>query len=77
MRISDTNTREILVSRDQAGLVVEVKLGEAAGDGGRILRLSREEARRLAALLLFQAGRLERPRDSWVVPYPGSERKSA
>jgi len=58
-------------------MVVEMKLDEAGGDGGRILRLSREEARRLAALLLFQAGRLERSRDTWVVPYPGSERKSA
>ena len=65
MRAIDELTAEIEVRRDPAGSSVEVKVAATAGEGARIVHLSREEARRLAALILFQAERLERSRASW------------
>lgn len=67
MKVKDGQTREIHVERDRALSRIEVQLGDPAGEGRRVLRLSREEARRLAALLLFEAGRLDRhgPGSAW------------
>ena len=60
MRVMDRQTEEIFVARDRARSLVEVLVGETA-TGPRVIRLTREEARRLAALILFQAARLDRP----------------
>jgi hypothetical protein len=77
MRVLDTRAGEILVARDMACSSVEVQIGETAEGGPRVIRLTREEARRLAALILFQAARLDRPREGWGLPYAAPERKSA
>lgn len=77
MRMMDDPTMEIQVERDPAGSSVELKIAAAAGDGPRVVRLSREEARRLAALILFQAERLDRPRVNWRPPHGDLERRSA
>jgi len=61
MRLTDERTEEILVAHDWARSAVELHLGSTATDSARIIRLTNEEARRLAALILFQAARLERP----------------
>jgi len=61
MRLNDDRTGEILVAHDWARSAVELHLGGTTTDSARIIRLTNEEARRLAALILFQAARLERP----------------
>lgn len=61
MRLTDEGTEEVFVARDPARATVEVSIGGAAADDFRVIRLSREEARRLAALLLFHVARLDRP----------------
>ena len=62
MRLTEERTGTILVTPDPTGLSVEVEIGGTATGEPRVLRLTREEVRRLAALLLFQAARLDRPR---------------
>lgn len=76
MYVTDRNAGEILVERDPAGLAVELRI-EGAASGARLIRLSAGEARRLAALLLFQAARLERHRPGRVVPMEIATRLSA
>lgn len=70
-------TTGIEVGRDPAGSSVELKIGATAEDGARIIHLSRVEARRLAALILFQAERLDRSQASWPLPHAHLERRSA
>ena len=60
MRVKDERIEAIFVERDPARSSLEVQIGEPAAEGARVIRLTGEEARRLAALLLFEAGRLER-----------------
>ena len=77
MIVIDPGTREILVERDPARASVELQIGNVEAQGVRSIHLTREEARRIAGLLLFEAARLERPVTSWrFVPVPG-ERRSA
>jgi hypothetical protein len=71
MRLKDGRT-DVMVERDAPGSFVELQIaggtehdpGAEHGAGGaprsRIVRLTREEARRVAALILFQAERLGR-----------------
>jgi hypothetical protein len=68
---------EIQVGADPARSSVELKIAATAKDDARIVHLSRDEARRLAALILFQAARLDRSQASWRLPHPHLERRSA
>ena len=64
MKLTDELRMEIQVGHDPARSSVELKIAATAGEGARIVHLSREEARRLAALILSQAARLDRPQGS-------------
>jgi hypothetical protein len=77
MRLIDELTMEIQVGADPARSSVELKIAAAAEDDVRIVHLSREEARRLAALILFQATRLDQSRVGWRPPHSTFERRSA
>jgi hypothetical protein len=58
MDIMDESAGEILVVRDPFRRSVAVHIRGLSPDDYRIVQLSRQEARRLAALLLYQAERL-------------------
>jgi hypothetical protein len=60
MRLKDELAEGILVARDPARRVVEVQIGAAAANGARTVHLTPVEARRVAALILFETARLER-----------------
>ena len=60
MRVIDGRTGEVLVGRDPDGSFVELEIAGSMAGESRFVRLSGEEARRLASLILFQAGRLDR-----------------
>ena len=77
MRLTDTRTGEIFVERDPARAGLELQIGNINTEGARFVRLTREEARRLAALILFQAARLDRPGASWRPSPAIVERRSA
>jgi hypothetical protein len=51
---------EVLVGRDDARSLVELQVWDPVAERSRVVRLTAEEARRLASLLLFQAGRVDR-----------------
>lgn len=59
--VLDEGTNEILVIRDPFRTRIEVHLKGETPDDYAMARLSPFEARRLAAILLFQAGKLDRP----------------
>jgi len=77
MRVKDERTQEIFVTRDWTQSALELHIGNGAADDARIIRLTGEEARRLAALILFQSARLDRPRATPALPHAEPERKSA
>lgn len=77
MRLIDELTMDIQVAADPARSSVDLKIAATAEEGARIIRLSREEARRLAALILSQAARLDEPQAAWRLPHPGLVRRSA
>jgi len=77
MRLIDELTMEIQVGADLARSSVELEIAATAEDDARIVHLSREEARRLAALILFQAARLDQSRVGWRLPHSDLERRSA
>ena len=54
----DEDTGEILVMRDPFRRCIVVHIKGTIPDAYRVVRLNRSEARRLAALILFQAERL-------------------
>lgn len=58
MKTMDEEAGEILVERDEVRSCIAVHLKGTSPDEYRLVRLSRQEARRLAALILFQAERL-------------------
>ena len=58
MDIMDESAGEILVVRDPFRSCVSVHVRGLSPDDYRIVQLTRQEARRLAALLLYQAERL-------------------
>ncbi|HKQ97389.1 MAG TPA: hypothetical protein VJV75_05910 [Candidatus Polarisedimenticolia bacterium] len=68
MRVRDLKAAELVVERDSSSGCVEVRIGGATPEGATIARLTSEEARRLAALLLFQSARLERFQATLAVP---------
>ena len=77
MKVNDAGTREIVVERDGAHAGLEVQIGDGHAEDIRIVRLTREEARRFAALILFEAARLERPAAGWRLASIEWERRSA
>jgi hypothetical protein len=70
MDITDESTGEILVVRDPFHSCVAVQLRGVRPDDHRMVRLSQQEARRLAALLLYQA---ERPGSPRLGPVGGAD----
>jgi len=66
----DEDSGEILVMRDAFRAFIEVHVRGTSPEEYRVVRLNRQEARRFAALLLFQAERLGEAR---VAPteFPG------
>lgn len=74
MKLIDSEAGEITVERDPAHAGVAMQIGNIDADGSRIVHLTREEARRLAALILFQTARLERPGASWRLSTTVAER---
>lgn len=67
--VLDEGTNEILVIRDHFRSRIEVHLKGETPDAYAMGRLTANEARRLAAMLLFQAGKLDRARgESAEVP---------
>jgi hypothetical protein len=58
MKTMDEESGEILVWRDEAGSCIALHMRGARPDEYQAVRLSRQEARRLAALILFLAERL-------------------
>ena len=77
MRLLDELTMEIQVGADPARSSVELKIPATAEDDARVVQLSREEARRLAALILLQAARLDQSQAGWRSPHSDLERRSA
>lgn len=77
MKVIDERVEEILVERHPALSHVEVQIGTESTAEVRMIRLTRDEARRLAALILFQAAKLDRPRHRWGLTSAEPERKSA
>ena len=77
MRLIDELTTEIQVGADPASSSVELKIAGTAEDDVRIVHLSREEARRFAALILSQAARLDQAQSGWRSPHSNFERRSA
>lgn len=77
MQIADERVREIFVTRDPARSSVEIQVAETSGERPSVVRLSAEEARRLAALILFQTARLQRPRATWARRLIVGERRRA
>jgi hypothetical protein len=79
--VLDESADEILVVRDPFRSRIELHLRGETPDSYTMARLTPFEARRLAAILLFQAGRLERPprfapRRPAAAERPGGERES-
>ncbi len=77
MRVEDEVAGEVLVVRNSFRSCVEVHIKGTEPEDDRVIRLARNEARRLAALILFQAERLEGVRARRVVTYDEIESESA
>jgi len=75
MKTIDELAMDIEVGGDSARSTVELRVPARAGDEARTVHLTRDEARRLAALILFHAARLDRPEHGWRLPV--LERRSA
>jgi len=73
----DEDSGEILVVREASLARIEVHIRGTNPDEYRIVRLDRHEARRLAALILYQAERLGSAWRSPVVESGDVELKSA
>ena len=77
MRPMNELTAEIEVGRDAGRSTIELKIPGTAGEDGHTFHLSREDARRLAALILFQSAQLDRSRKTWTLAHGSLERRSA
>jgi len=73
----DEESGEILVMRDSFRACLEVHVRGASPEDYRVVRLNRHEARRFAALLLFQAERLGEARLAPVECSDGAGKKIA
>ena len=77
MEILDEEAGEILVMRDSFRACIEVHIRGLSPEEYRVVRLTRTEARRLAALVLFQAERLDESRLVPAAPPDGVGQKIA
>ncbi len=77
MKVADEVAGEVLVVRNPFRSCVEVHIKGTAPEDYRVVRLARQEARRLAALILFQAERLEGTRARRLATYDEIESESA
>jgi len=67
MKMKNGSTAEVLVGRDPSGSFVELQTaGGGIMDQPRGVLLTQEEARRLAAIILFEAGKLDAPATEWL-----------
>jgi hypothetical protein len=66
VKIMDEESGEILVVRNDLRACIEVHIRGTSPDEYRLVRLTRHEARRLSALVLYQAEKLGRPRRALV-----------
>ena len=62
VKIMDEESGEILVVRNDQRSCIEMHIRGTSPDEYRLLRLTRHEARRLSALVLYQAEKLGKPR---------------
>ena len=69
VKIIEEDTGEILVARNESRACIEVHVKGTDADAYRVVRPARHEARRLAALVLYQAEKLG---DIRLVPVAGS-----
>jgi hypothetical protein len=77
MEIMDEEAGEILVVRNESNACIEVHIRGISPDEYRIVRLARHEARRLSALILYQAERLGRSRPGIAAGSGAGELKTA
>jgi hypothetical protein len=77
MRLTDRDMAEILVEREPAGAGVTIRIESTVGDDATVIHLSPDEARRLAALVLFQASKSGRTPEDGVLAFPDQVLKSA
>jgi hypothetical protein len=76
MKVMNTSAGEVLVGRDPNGSFLELKtVGEGVADRRSGVLLTQNEARRLAALILFEAGKLDSPAADWL-PAEGLRRSA-
>ena len=67
MKVKNGSAAEVLVGRDPSGSFVELQTaGAGVMDQPRGVLLTQEEARRLAAIILFEAGKLDAPATEWL-----------
>ena len=68
MKVKSRSAAEVLVGRDPSGSYIELQTaGGGAMDQPRGVLLTQEEARQLAAIILFEAGKLDVPHtDEWL-----------
>jgi hypothetical protein len=62
VKIMDEDAGEILVVRNDLRTCIEIHIRGASPEEYRLVRLTRHEARRLSALVLYQAEKLGKPR---------------
>ena len=77
MTLMDEEAGEILVMRDPYRSCIEVHVRGTSPEEYRVVRLSRHEARRFAALILFQAERLGETRPAPTVCPEGAGKRIA
>ena len=76
MKVKSGSAAEVLVGRDPSGSFIELQTaGGGVMDQPRGVLLTQEEARRLAAIILLEAGKLDVPATGWL--HHEDERRSA
>jgi hypothetical protein len=76
VRIMDEESGEILVVRNEPRACIEMHIRGTSPDEYRLVRLTRHEARRLSALVLYQAEKLGKVRLAAAPPFRGTGLKS-
>ena len=72
MKVKSGSAAEVLVGRDSSGSYIELQTaGGGVMDQARGILLTQEEARRLAAIILLEAGKLDAPHSAdWLPDEP-------
>lgn len=77
MKVKNSRAAEVLVGRDPSGSYVELQTsGGGVMDQPRGVLLTQEEARRLAAIILFEAGKLDAPHAAEWLPAEHTRRSA-